>query len=67
MHCSVSLEVNADGKPKSPEEAMNDGLKKLYIHHGAFLKALGCTVDVDTDNIIPILYDRDGNKMDPNF
>jgi hypothetical protein len=45
---------------------MNDGLKKLYVHHNAFLKALGSTVDVDVTTLVPILYDQEGNKMDPN-
>lgn len=62
----VSLEVDADGKPKPPAESWDDGLPKLYVHPNAFLKVLGATVDVDTDKAEPILYDREGNKMDPN-
>jgi len=63
---AVSLEVNEDGTPKSPREAIDDGKPKLYVHHNALLKVLGATVDVDMENITPILYDREGNEMDPN-
>jgi hypothetical protein len=52
--------------PKPPSESRNDGLPKLYIHHNAFLKVLGATIDVDTKTMTPILYDREGNRMDPN-
>ena len=52
--------------PKPPVDSRNDGLPKLYIHHHAFLKVLGSTIDVDTETITPILYDREGNRMDPN-
>lgn len=52
--------------PKPPSQSEQDGLPKLYVHHDAFLKVLGATVDVDTDTIAPILYDREGNRMDPN-
>lgn len=61
----VSLEL-VDGKPKPPAEAVEDGLPKLYVSHNAFLKVLGATVDVDPATVTPILYDREGNKMDPN-
>ena len=63
---SVSLEVDEDGNPKSPRDALDDGLPKLYVHHNAFLKVLGATVDVDTTNITPILYDKEGFEMDAN-
>jgi hypothetical protein len=63
---SVSLELLEDGKPKSPRDSIDDGLPKLYIHHNAFLKVLGATLDVNTETISPILYDREGNIMDPN-
>eukprot|EP00980_Cylindrotheca_fusiformis_P009963 scaffold2201_cov119-Cylindrotheca_fusiformis.AAC.8 len=62
----VSLEVNDDGSPKSPEEALKDGRPKLYVNGDAFLKVLGATVDVDLDTATPVLYDREGNRMDPN-
>jgi hypothetical protein len=62
----VSLEVNEDGTPKSPREALDDGLPKFYIHHNGFLKVLGATVDVNADSMTPILYDREGFEMDPN-
>lgn len=52
--------------PKPPTESRTDGLPKLYVHHNAFLKVLGATVDVDKSTITPILYDREGNRMDPN-
>lgn len=64
---SVSLEVLEDGTPKSPRDAIDDGLPKLYVHHNAFMKVLGATVDVNMEDITPILYDREGNLMDPNF
>jgi hypothetical protein len=65
--CSVSLEVLEDGvTPKPPEESENDGLPKLYVHRNAFMKVLGCTLDVDEENMVPLLYDREGNKLDPN-
>ena len=49
-----------------PYEWVDDGLPKLYIHQHAFLKLLGSTIDIDLDNFTPILYDREGNKLDPN-
>jgi hypothetical protein len=52
--------------PKSPADSRLDGLPKLYVHHNAFLKVLGSTVDVDTTTVTPILYDRENNRMDPN-
>jgi hypothetical protein len=52
--------------PKPPAESRLDGLPKLYVHHNGFLKVLGATVDVDTTTVTPILYDREGNRMDPN-
>ena len=62
----ITLEVNEDGTPKTPAETWDDGKQKLYVSHNAFLKVLGATVDVDKENITPILYDREGNEMDPN-
>jgi len=71
---AVSLELvrddDGDGattsRPKSPAEAVDDGLPKLYVSADAFLKVLGATVDVDPQTVTPILYDKEGNKMDPN-
>lgn len=62
----VSLELSEDGSPKAPSESMDDGLPKLFIHHNAFMKVLGATVDVNMDDLTLILYDREGNVMDPN-
>lgn len=62
----VSLEVDDDGNPKSPRDAIDDGLPKLYVHHNAFLKVLGATIDVDETNVTPILYDKEGHEMDAN-
>ena len=62
----VSLEVDEDGTPKSPRDALDDGLPKLYVHHNAFLKVLGATVDVNTENITPVLYDKEGFELDAN-
>eukprot|EP00934_Nitzschia_sp_Nitz4_P004281 Nitzschia sp. Nitz4//scaffold2_size372955//163014//163658//NITZ4_000415-RA/size372955-processed-gene-0.418-mRNA-1//1//CDS//3329546754//4271//frame0 len=63
----VSLELLEDGSPKPPRDALADGLPKLYVHHNAFLKVLGAKVDVNTETVTPILYDKEGNEMDPNF
>lgn len=66
----VSLEVVKNEKgvtvPKAPADAQNDGLPKLYVSGDAFLKVLGAKVDVDTESVAPILYDKEGNLMDPN-
>eukprot|EP00804_Cyclotella_cryptica_P018525 CCRYP_004350-RA/>CCRYP_004350-RA protein AED:0.02 eAED:0.02 QI:145/1/1/1/0.5/0.33/3/3209/227 len=67
----VSLEVLEDGiTPKPPAESWNDNLPKLYIHHGAFMKVLGGTLDVElnseTGELKPKLFDRNGYEMDPN-
>ena len=65
--CRVSLEVLEDGEtPKPPADALEDGLLKLYVHHDAVLKVLGATLDVDEERLVPILYDKEGNIMDPN-
>jgi len=63
---SVSLEVLDDGTPKPPKDSVDDGLPKLYISHNGFMKVLGCKLDVDVDNMKPVLYDSSGNVMDPN-
>ena len=64
---AVSLQLLQDGKtPKPPAEAATDGLPKLYVAADAFLKVLGATVDVDLHNFTPVLYDKEGNVMDPN-
>ncbi|OEU16970.1 hypothetical protein FRACYDRAFT_186294 [Fragilariopsis cylindrus CCMP1102] len=60
----ISLVVDEDGNPKSPRDSIDDGLPKLYVHHNAFMKVLGATVDVDTETITPILYDKEGFEMD---
>ena len=62
----VSLEVDSKGDPLPPMETVDDGKPKLYVNGGAFLKVLGATVDIDLETVTPILYDREGNKMDPN-
>jgi hypothetical protein len=63
----VTLEVQDDGMtPKTPRETWSDALPKLYVHQDAFLKVLGATLDVNLETIAPILYDREGNVMDPN-
>ena len=63
---AVSLELLEDGSPKLPADAMEDGLPKLYVHRDAVLKVLGATLDVDEAKLLPILYDKEGNVMDPN-
>ena len=60
----VSLEALDDGVTSDASE--NDGLKKLYIHPSAFMKALGCNLDIDEENFVPVLYDREGNELDSN-
>ena len=60
------MELLEDGSPKPPRESFDDGLPKLFVHRDAFLKVLGATVDVNMETITPILYDREGNLMDPN-
>ena len=70
----VSLEVVTNPEtneeaPKSPLDSINDGLPKLYIHHSAFLKILGGTLDIQIGSdgsILPIIFDREGNELDPN-
>lgn len=62
----VSLEVDEEGNPKSPKDALDDGLPKLYVHHNAFLKVLGATVDVDTEKLTPKLFDKEGFELDAN-
>jgi len=65
----VSLEVLDDGTtPVPPFESMSDGKRKLYLHQSAILKVLGGTLDValKDDAFTPVLYDREGNEMDPN-
>jgi hypothetical protein len=62
----VTLRVDKDSLPLSPAETWEDGERKLYISHDAFLKVLGSTVDVDVDTLQPILHDGEGNVMDPN-
>lgn len=63
----VSLEVLEDGvTPKSPQDSIQDGLQKLYIQENAFMKVLGATIDLDEETFTPVLFDREGNPMDPN-
>lgn len=52
--------------PKPPDESINDGLPKLYVHHHTFMKVLGATIDIKDDGVTPFLLDREGNVMDPN-
>jgi hypothetical protein len=52
--------------PKLPADSKHDELPKLYIHHNAFLKVLGATIDIDIETNTPILHDQEGNRMDPN-
>jgi len=67
----VSLELLEDGvTPKLPSDSWNDNLPKLYIHHGAFMKVLGGTIDVElnseTGDLTPKLFNREGHEMEPN-
>ncbi|VEU39600.1 unnamed protein product [Pseudo-nitzschia multistriata] len=52
--------------PKPPAEAAGDGLPKLYVHHNAFLKVLGATVDVDAETMTPRILDKEGFELDAN-
>lgn len=66
----VSLEMLEDGvTPKPPSESRNDGLPKLYVRQNAFMKVLGSTLDVEVEKngvFLPIVLDREGNRIDPN-
>ena len=66
----VSLEIlesnDEEEIPKKPQDSYDDGLPKLYVHQHAFLKVLGCTIDIDENDFTPIMYDREGNLCDPN-
>ena len=66
---AIPLELDDDNDDKERKskhsESNPDTLPKLYVSGSAFLKVLGSTVDVDK-NFLPILYDREGNRMDPN-
>ena len=63
----MSLEVLSDGiTPKSPKDAQQDGLPKLYVHRDCLMKVLGCSVDVNVETMEPVLYDKGGNILDPN-
>ena len=65
----VSLEVLEDGSPKPPSESGSDDLPKLYIHHTAFMKVLGGTMDIEIQkdgSFDPTFKDREGNELDPN-
>jgi hypothetical protein len=65
----VSLEILEDGSPKLPSDSDGDGLKKVYIHHTAFMKVLGATMDIDVEDdgsFSPTFTDREGNDLDPN-
>ena len=62
----LASEEDGTETPKSPADALDDGLPKLYVHHDAVLKVLGSTLDVDEERLMPILYDKEGNVMDPN-
>lgn len=52
--------------PLWEEDSTEPTRPKLYVHHNAFLKVLGAKLDVDVEKVTPILYDREGNLMDPN-
>lgn len=62
----MSLELLEDGTPKPPKDSIDDGLPKLYLSHNGFMKFLGCKLDVDIDNVQPILYNKEGLEVDPN-
>jgi hypothetical protein len=52
--------------PKTPRESWHDGRPKLFVSTNAFFKVLGATVDVDSQSMNPILYDKEGNIVDPS-
>ena len=40
----------------------------LYIHRGALIKVLGCTIDIEileNGDVLPILYDHQGKPLEP--
>lgn len=51
----------------SPEDDEKEVKRKLYVHETAFMKVLGATIDIGDDGLTPILYDKEGNVMDPNI
>ena len=40
---------------------------KIFVHRDAFMKVLGSTVDLNDENGLPRLLNRDGDELDPNF
>jgi len=63
---AVSLEIMMNGKPKSPRDAVDDGLFKLYVAQGALIKVLGSTLQLNGGNNTLVLVDAQGNPLDPN-
>jgi len=65
----VSLELLDDGiTPKNYRDSLNDGLPKFYVHSDAIMKVLGTTVDInEKDGVTPLVIDRDGNVVDPDY
>ena len=61
----VPLDLDSDTNQSGVEETESSTSPALFVSGSAFLKVLGATVDVD-DRFLPILYDKEGNRMDPN-
>lgn len=63
---AVSLHERED-REGDPDCVQKGGNRKLYIHQHAFMKVLGATIDIGDDGFTPILFDKEGNVMDPNL
>ena len=66
MVFSFDLVTSEDIHKLDEPVSLSDELK-LYIHHNAFMKVLGSTIDFSKERGLPILLDREGNELDPNF
>jgi len=62
-------ETRDEPSKKANEKKQEKEFKPMfYVHHGAFMKVLGCTVDVDiqdSGDFLPVLYDAHGDKLEP--
>lgn len=59
--------VTSEEVQKLDEPVSLDKNLFLFIHASAFMKVLGCTVDFDRNRGLPVVFDKEGNELDPNF
>eukprot|EP00588_Corethron_pennatum_P008013 CAMPEP_0194294984 /NCGR_PEP_ID=MMETSP0169-20130528/52311_1 /TAXON_ID=218684 /ORGANISM="Corethron pennatum, Strain L29A3" /LENGTH=168 /DNA_ID=CAMNT_0039044047 /DNA_START=27 /DNA_END=533 /DNA_ORIENTATION=- len=62
-------DVDARQPPKMEFVQLKDeGDRRLYVDDDSLMKVLGATVDVESEDgmLVPSLFDREGNLMDPN-